>query len=275
MNFANYKGISDGEYKFLVRGSNNDGLWNESGASITLMISTPFWKSWWFIILVFLTLGGIVAYMVYAQVRNMLAVERVRTKLAADLHDNIGASLTEISILTEVISTRLKSEDQDVLKNLGKISTKSRNLIDKMSDIVWLVNPQRDSLYDLILRLQDTYSDLLADTDISFRSENLKSLEKVSLSMEHRQNLFLIFKEAINNSITHSNCSELLLNANVSGKTLRMKLEDNGDGFDSSGDSLGNGLKNMQNRAKKIGGKLNIDSEPGKGTVVNYFGYIR
>lgn len=275
LNFASYKGISDGEYKFSVLGSNNDGLWNESGATISVMISTPFWKSWWFIVLVFFALGGIITYLVFSQVRNILAVERVRTKLAADLHDNIGASLTEISILTEVISTRLKSEDKDVLKNLGKISTKSRNLIDKMSDIVWLVNPQRDSLYDLILRLQDTYSDLLTDTDISFRSENLKSLEKVSLSMEHRQNLFLIFKEAINNSITHSNCTELFLNAHVSGKTLRMKLEDNGDGFITSEDSLGNGLKNMQNRAKKIGGKLIINSEKDKGTVINYFGYIR
>lgn len=275
LNYASYKGISDGEYKFSVLGSNNDGLWNESGASLSVIISTPFWKSWWFIVLVFFTLGAIITYLVFSQVRNILAVERVRTKLAADLHDNIGASLTEISILTEVISTRLKSEDSDVLKNLGKISTKSRNLIDKMSDIVWLVNPQRDSLYDLILRLQDTYSDLLADTDISFRSENLKSLEKVSLSMEHRQNLFLIFKEAINNSITHSNCNELFLNAHVSGKTLRMKLEDNGVGFITSEDSLGNGLKNMQNRAKKIGGKLIINSEKDKGTVINYFGYIR
>ena len=144
-----------------------------------------------------------------------------------------------------------------------------------MSDIVWLVNPQRDSLYDLILRLQDTYSDLLSDTEISFRSENLKSLEKVSLSMEHRQHLYLIFKEAINNSIAHSHCSEITLNANVNGKTLTMILNDNGVGFKDVDNKLGNGLKNMRNRANKIGGNLSIQSKLDNGTVVKYFGYIK
>ena len=111
------------------------------------------------------------------------------------------------------------------------ISDNSRNLIDNMSDIVWLVNPKRDSLYDLILRLRDTYSELSSYTSISFRSENIKSLERVSLSMEHRQHLYLIFKEAINNCITHSSCSEITLDASVRGSKLRMTLKDNGKGF--------------------------------------------
>jgi signal transduction histidine kinase len=92
--------------------------------------------------------------------------------------------------------------------------------------------------------------------------------------MEHRQHLFLIFKEAINNAITHSNCTELILNANVNGKILKMTLKDNGDGFDTVIQSHGNGLENMKDRASKIGGKLAINSEKGNGTVVNYFGYI-
>ena len=92
--------------------------------------------------------------------------------------------------------------------------------------------------------------------------------------MEHRQHLFLVFKEAINNAITHSNCTELLLNSNVSGKILKMTLKDNGDGFDVNMESHGNGLDNMKERSSKIGGKLNITSEKGMGTVVNYFGYI-
>ena len=272
--YAQYSNIKEGKYKFKVIGSNNDGVWNKTGASITIIIDTPFWKAWWFIVLALLSIAALVGYFIYTQVQNMLAVERLRTKLAADLHDNIGSSLTEISILSEVISTRLKTTDEDINKSLNKISYKSRNLIDKMSDIVWLVNPQRDSLYDLILRLQDTYSELLADTSISFRSENLKSLEKISLSMEHRQHLFLIFKEAINNSITHSNCSEIFLNAKVSGKKLEMVLEDNGIGFEFDETKRGNGLVNMKKRVKKINGKLNIASILGKGTVVKYIGKV-
>ncbi|MCB9209262.1 MAG: hypothetical protein H6609_07750 [Ignavibacteriales bacterium] len=272
---ANYTNVNDGNYDFKVLGSNNDGIWNNEGAVLSIIVKTPFWKTWWFILLVIGFISSIIIYIVTAQVKNILAVERLRTKLAADLHDNIGSSLTEISILSEVISTKLKTEEHDIIKNLNKISNKSRSLIDKMSDIVWLVNPQRDSLYDLILRLQDTYSDLLSDTEISFRSENLKSLEKVSLTMEHRQHLFLIFKEAINNSITHSKCSEIILNANVNGRTLIMILKDNGIGLDTSQENLGNGLKNMQSRAKKIGGKLSINSDVGKGTTVTYIGNIR
>lgn len=275
-NKATYTNVTEGKYIFHVKGSNNDGVWSRKDATLTIIILTPYWKTWWFILLILATISALVIYYIVTQVKNMLSVERLRTKLAADLHDNIGSSLTEISILSEVINTKLNNKDEDVTKNLNKISIKSRYLIDKMSDIVWLVNPQRDSLYDLILRLQDTYSELLADTSISFRSENLKSLEKVSLSMEHRQHLFLIFKEAINNSITHSNCSEILLNAKVEGKKLEMVLSDNGTGYLKKDDEiLGNGLKNMQNRAKIIGGKLIINSEVGKGTVVRYIGNIR
>lgn len=273
-NKVSYTNVTDGNYTFHVIGSNNDGIWNKKGASISIIIKTPYWKTWWFITLIIAVISLIISYFIISQVKNMLAVERLRTKLAADLHDNIGSSLTEISILSEVINTKLKFKDLDVTKNLNKISLKSRYLIDKMSDIVWLVNPQRDSLYDLILRLQDTYSELLADTSISFRSENLKSLGKISLSMEHRQHLFLVFKEAINNSITHSKCTEILLNAKVISKRLEMVLKDNGQGFDMDKLQKGNGLINMKERAKKIGGKLFIESGVGKGTVVKYIGHV-
>lgn len=275
LNSVIYTSINEGDYVFNVLGSNNDGLWNTKGASFNLSIETPYWKTWWFILTIVLVISGMIVYFVITQIKNLLAVERLRTKLAADLHDNIGSSLTEISILSEVITSRLHTDDKEVVNYLEKISAKSRKLIDKMSDIVWLVNPQRDSLYDLILRLQDTYADLLSDTEISFRCENLKSLEKVSLNMEHRQHLFLIFKEAINNAVNHSNCSEILLKANVSSKILRMVLADNGSGFSFDGDYTGNGLKNMKNRAKKISGKLKINSTVGKGTVVEYIGHIR
>ncbi|MBU2493170.1 MAG: hypothetical protein KJ571_11145 [Bacteroidetes bacterium] len=272
-NTVTYSNISDGDYVFKVRGSNNDKIWNKLGAEIQIKILTPFWKTWAFVAVVFLTMLGFIIYIVTVQIKNILAVERLRTKLAADLHDNIGSSLTEISILSEVISARLNFAEKDIQKSLNKISAKSRDLIDKMSDIVWLVNPKRDSLYDLILRLQDTYSELLAETNISFRSDNLKALENISLQMEHRQHLFLIFKEGINNCITHSNCTEIYLNAKVSGKKLEMELSDNGNGFEKK-ESKGNGLNNMQNRASLIGGKLYLNSSLGKGTTVKYIGNI-
>ncbi len=272
--FATYTDIGAGEYEFKVKGSNNDGIWNEEGASIKIKILPPFWANLWFITLFIIVITGLVIYLITARVKQLLAVERLRTKLAADLHDNIGSSLTEISILSEVISHKLKDEDESIQKNLKRISEDSRALIDRMSDIVWLVNPKRDTLYDLILRLEDTYSELLAMTNISFTSKNLKSLEKVSLSMEQRQHLFLIFKEGINNSITHSKCSEITLDAHVNGKNLEMILTDNGNGFEVNDEFLGNGLKNMKSRADQIGGELKIISEPGSGTRLEFRGKI-
>lgn len=272
--FVTYTNLDPGTYTFRVIGSNNDGIWNTSGASVQIRILPPFWRTWWFIIAAILVFGGIIASFITYRVKHLLDIERFRTKLAADLHDNIGSSLTEISILSEVISKKLDSADSQIKKSLKMISNNSRDLIDNMSDIVWLVNPKRDSLYDLILRLRDTYTELSSYTSISFRSENLKSLEKVSLSMEHRQHLYLIFKEGINNCITHSGCTEISLDAYVRGKRLEMILKDNGTGFKMNGNESGNGLENIQRRARTIGGVLNIDSKIGEGTTLQFIGNI-
>ena len=273
--YVTYTNLDPGEYIFRVKGSNNDGIWNEHGTQVIIKILPPLWRTWWFISSVLILFGVIIASIIYFRVKHLLDIERLRIKLAADLHDNIGSSLTEISILSEVISKKIKTEDEGVRKSLNMISTSSRNLIDNMSDIVWLVNPKRDSLYDLILRLRDTYSELSTYTNISFRSENIKSLEKISLPMEKRQHLYLIFKEAINNCITHSGCSEITLDASVKGNKLRMKLKDNGKGFYQ--DELsngGNGLSNIKERAKTIGGILKIQSKLNQGTTVQFEGNI-
>lgn len=273
--YVTYTNLDPGEYVFRVKGSNNDGIWNEEGTKVIIKILPPLWRTWWFMSSVLILFGVIISSIIYFRVKHLLDIERLRIKLAADLHDNIGSSLTEISILSEVISKKIQTADEGIKKSLNMISTSSRNLIDSMSDIVWLVNPKRDSLYDLILRLRDTYSELSSYTSISFRSENIKSLEKVSLPMEKRQHLYLIFKEAINNCITHSECNEITLDASVKGSKLQMTLKDNGKGFCREEISNGgNGLNNIQERAKLIGGKLSINSKLNEGTVVQFEGNI-
>lgn len=273
--YVTYTNLDPGKYIFKVKGSSNDGIWNEKGTEIAITILPPLWRTWWFMTITVLLIGGIIVLIIYTRVKHLLDIERLRTKLAADLHDNIGSSLTEISILSEVISKKINTVDESIRKSLNMISVNSRNLIDNMSDIVWLVNPKRDSLYDLILRLRDTYSELSSYTSISFRSENIKSLEKVSLSMEHRQHLYLIFKEAINNCITHSSCNEISLDASVRGRRLLMTLRDNGKGFLTDEISNGgNGLTNMKDRAEMIGGTLNIFSQINEGTTIQFEGDI-
>jgi len=143
-----------------------------------------------------------------------------------------------------------------------------------MSDIVWVVNPRRDRLYDLILRLKDSYSEIFSSLGVSFRIHNLEALSNVKLTMEYRQNLFLIFKEAINNSLKHSNCKRLELNTSIDGRGLKMELDDDGNGFDIKQSTPGNGLNNIRRRAKAIGGSLIVESKPGEGTRIKFSGKI-
>jgi len=269
---ANYINLPQGEYSFHVKGTNSDGLWNTSGISIKLIITPPFWLTWWFITLMTLLLGMILYYLSTNRIKHQLAIEKLKTKLAADLHDNVGASLTEISILSEVAVQKSNGEGNP--KELKNISEIARQLIDTMSDIVFVVNPERDSLYDLIIKLKDSYNDFLNSVGISFKVKNIDKTNDIKLPMDYKQNLLLIFKEGINNSIKHSKCSKIILEANIRSDVIEMILRDDGSGFDDKNMIYGNGLRNMESRAKKIGGKMKWQSSQEKGTVIIFIGKI-
>ncbi len=270
---ASYTNLPPGNYTFRVIGSNNDGTWNFLGATVYLKILPPFYRKWWFILSVIASLVCLVYYLATARYRSLLTIEKLKSKLAADLHDSIGSGLTEISILSELVTQESLRKGITESDNLKLISERARSLIDNMSDIVWMVNPKRDSFHDLIVRLKDTYSDLLNSYGISFKTTNLEKLDSVKLPMEHKQNLFLIFKEGINNSIKHSRCSRISLEADFSKEVLRLSLVDNGIGIPSSNEHFGNGITNMINRAAAIGGNLDINSTK-EGTSVTYTGSI-
>jgi len=269
---ATYTDLRPGTYIFKVRGSNSDGLWSENYASIKIIIRYPFWETWWFITLMIILLATFIYYLGTIRTKNLLVIEKLKSKLAADLHDNIGSGLTEISILSEVASRKNNTEQKSIGGELTKISDISRQLVDNMSDIVWVVNPSRDSLHDLILRLKDAYGELLNSLGISFKTKNLEKLQDVKLPMDVKQNLYLIFKEAINNSIKHSNCNHITLEANFRSDVLEISLTDDGNGFDASILSKGNGLKNMENRAVQIKGRIKIKSSKESGTSVRFIG---
>jgi len=267
-----YTNLSDGDYTFEVIAGNEWGYWS-APASVHFQIAPPFWKTWWFTLVVAVLFCLPIFIYVRARILRLLALERLRTKIAADLHDEIGAGLSEISIMSEVIPFKLPQEiHANIQPDLKKIGSVARELIHNMSDIVWLVNPKRDTLYDLIFRLGDFWEKVLTTKGIKFKTQNLDLLNRVRLPMELRQQLYLIFKEAINNSLKYSDCSEIILTAEKKSNTLILQLSDNGNGFDLSQPSSGNGLKNMQNRAQKIGGKLHIQSAPGSGTTVTFTG---
>lgn len=270
---ANYTNLAPGKYIFRVRGSNNDGVWNNVGKELHIFISPPYWQTWWFIILALLFTGFIIYYISTIRFRNLLSIEKLKSKLSADLHDNIGSGLTEISILSELAVNEIKSSSADPQHKLSLISDKARMLIDNMSDIVWMVNPHRDSLYHVILRLKDSYSDFLSSMEISFGTVNLEKFSTIKLPMDYKQNLFLIFKEAINNSIKHSKCKNIILEASVNKDVLELKMIDDGTGLDLDNIKYGNGILNMKSRAKVIGGSLEIVSD-NDGTTIKFTGKL-
>jgi ligand-binding sensor domain-containing protein/two-component sensor histidine kinase len=273
---ANYTNLPPGEYLFKVKGANQDKIWNPNETTIYVHISPPFWRTWWFTLFSILIIGSGIFYLGSMRTRNELAIEKLKTKLAADLHDNIGSGLTEISILSELAKKDIEGISNFAVKaKLKNISEVSRQLVDSMSDIVWVVNPKRDSLHDLLVRLKDSYSDILASYGISFKIINLDKLDNLTLSMDYRQNLYLIFKEGINNAIKHSKCKKMTLEANVYDNTLEMTLIDDGIGLDSENLEYGNGLKNIEARSKYIGGNLRWESPTTGGTKIRFIGDIK
>lgn len=264
-----YTNLDPGRYRFQVQAASAAGPWS-APAELPFTIRSPIWRRWWFVLIVALALGSAVALVLAMRVRQLLALERLRTAIAADLHDHIGAGLTEIAILSEIVAHRTGGAAPE----LGKVADTARQLLDKMNEIVWLVNPRRDSLHDLFVRLKDSYSELFSHAGVLFRATDLALFERVRLPMSYRENLYLIFKEALNNSLRHSGCQEIELAVALQGRRLEVVLRDDGRGFDPGGKGKGNGLGNMKSRAERIGGRLSIEAERGGGTAIRFVGAL-
>jgi len=213
-NSVQYTNLNDGEYTFEVKAKNEWGYWGKP-ATISFVIAPPFWELWWFILLSAVILFGTGYFIVRRYIQNVVSLERIRLKIAADLHDNIGASLTEISIMSEILKSKINTDSEEIIKYLSSISIECRNVIASIRDIVWMVNPNQDSLKDLLLRLNDSFSDIFIQKGISFTAENVEILSNITLPMDYRHNLFLILKEGINNSLKYSYCDEQIGRAHV------------------------------------------------------------
>jgi ligand-binding sensor domain-containing protein/two-component sensor histidine kinase len=269
-----YTNLPSGEFTFMVKGTNSDGIWNEEATTLKIIITPPFWQTWWFSTLVVVIIVFFIYYLGTIRVKSQLEIEKLKLKIASDLHDNIGAGLTEISILSEVAERSEGHSSTIVKKDLQKISETARQLVDSMSDIVWVVNPQRDSLHDLIVKLKDSYNEFFSSIGISFQVNNVEKSDDIKLPMEYKQNLLLMFKEAINNSIKHSGCKKIILEAFYKNDIIKIVLSDDGNGFDKNEIKFGNGIRNMENRAKRIRGNLSWISEQGLGTTVTFSGKL-
>lgn len=265
-----YPNLLPGDYRFEVQATNDAGLWSAPSGLPFTVLPPPWWRR------PALVLGLAAAAVALAaglfalfRVRQLLEVERLRAGIAADLHDQVGAGLTDIAILSEVAAR--KAGD---LPELARVAATARELVDGMGDIVWLVNPRRDSLYELFLRLKDSYAELFAHAGAELEVGDLSPFEKVRLPMAWRQDLHLLFKEALHNALRHSGCRRAGLSVILRGRRLEVVLRDDGRGFDPiRQNGSGEGLATMRRRAERLGGRLDVESSPG-GTAVRFAGLV-
>lgn len=199
--------------------------------------------------------------------KKLEAEQRLRNQIAADLHDEIGSTLSSISILSEIVAFQQKKGDPK-LEIMQQVSNDAREVIDKMDDIIWTINPQNDSLYNLETRLKSYAIPIFESKDIEFKVDFSAISENVKIDIRKRRDIYLILKEAINNLIKYSSSKNAVIEAKLNNKSIVFEIKDNGIGFDANAESQRNGLKNMKMRADKIGATLNINSTIGKGTKV-------
>jgi ligand-binding sensor domain-containing protein len=270
-----YNNLPPGEYTFLLKSSGYAGNWNNAPVELRIIIDSPLYRKWWFILIVIFIVGGIISYIVWARINQYMSVKKLKEKLSADLHDSVGSGLTEISLLSAVARDYPVSDVQMQKAKLQTIGERAGELIDNMSDIVWLVNPKNKSLKDLILRLKDSYSGLCGSLGISFKLMNIEQLDESDINMEKRQNIYLIFKEGINNSIKYSGCRNIILSVESDNRNYEITLKDDGSGFDTNNKYPGNGLNNMKKRSRESGMRLELESSEGHGTVICLKGKLK
>lgn len=266
---VNLANLAPGRYRFMVRAVNSDGITSSEPALVTFRILPPFWLRWWFITLILLTVAA-AAYGLYRnRVAQLLAVANMRMRIATDLHDDIGANLTRISILSEVAKQQFGNGNEDSSNSLRSIAEIARESVASMSDIVWAINPERDSLRDLTRKMRQHADEIFTTRDIDLEFNAPHSDRELKLGINLRRDLLLIFKEAVNNAARHSNCSRVVIDFLLSERDLSLRIADNGSGFDVAAERQGQGLVSMRRRAEKLNGSFDVDTSAAKGTVVS------
>jgi signal transduction histidine kinase len=272
-----YANLAPGHYRFMVRALSADGITSAQPAFIEFRILRPIWQRWWFLTLALMA-GGFAAFMLYRyRVRQLLALEHVRTRIASDLHDDIGASLSRMAILSEVVKRQDEIKSGASARMLTEIADSARSLVDAMSDIVWSIDPHRDDLRSVTARIRQFASDVLEARGIKWDLQLPRELAQVRLNAEQRRHILLIFKEALNNVVRHADCATVTLSLSCDGRSLMAEILDDGRGFQppqaeqANGNGRGgNGLKNMRARVAQLGGELDITSSPDAGTHLRF-----
>jgi signal transduction histidine kinase len=273
---ATYTNLDPGSYTFHVKGSNHDGVWNEAGTVFAIVIQPAYWQTWWFrglLIIAMVGLGGSVAgYGERLRARRKIerlerehALERERMRISQDMHDEVGSSLSEIAILSEL--AKRKPEESPL--RVQEIAERAAELTDSVSEIVWAMNPKNDTVDNFIGYVRRYAVKYLSLGGITCDFNSPETNPPIPLAAEIRRNLFLVVKEALHNIVKHSGASVVVIVVVLNEQRIEGSIRDNGRGLGLDGhDGTGNGLVNMRKRMTAVGGEFKIESTPGSGTRI-------
>ena len=265
VDFAN---LAPGRYRFSVRAVAADGTRSTVPASVEFGVLAPVWRRGWSLAIA-ATIAALTAWAGFRyRLRNLLALERVRTRIAADLHDDIGSSLSRIAILSEVVKRQTAEGGAESQRFLTEIAESSRELVDSMGDIVWSIDPRRDNLQHLLARIGHFAESVLGAQGIQWTLDVPSDPDRLRLTPEQRRGVYLVLKEAIANAVRHSGCRTLGIRVTVGPDRLSAEVFDDGTGIPPPPAPRGRGLANMESRALEIGAAIRVSSRPGGGTVV-------
>lgn len=259
--FVRYANLPPNHYTFRVKAANSDGFWNDPPLELHIRIKTPWWRTWWFYALCLLTLAGITYGVFVYQLRQALKIERMRVKISSDLHDDVGTILSGLAMQSEILELSAPESNKPKLK---RISEMSRNAMSRMRDTVWAIDARKDKLENLIDRMREHAEETLTPKDIFLDLQVDQLAMSKGLPSHIRQNLYLIYKEAITNVAKHSNADRVTVRLHKPGKNgLSMRIHDNGQVPEKSYKPSGLGLSNMRLRAEQMGASFQVGSQDG------------
>ena len=268
--YAGYPNLQPGDYTFKVKAANHDGIWNETPKALQIRIKKPWWKTWWANAIYLLVIASTIFLIIHSREQSLRKIEQAKTlereqfrkRTARDFHDEAGNKITKISLMTEVVKRQV-DQQSPVTAMLIQIEENIQELRSGMRDFIWVLDPENDNLYDTLLRLKDFGNNLFEYSDCRFSTVQFDDkLQKINLNGNQRRHLLLIFKEAMNNCLKYANAKNATLEAKQVGNRVQLLFADDGKGFNIE-TARGNGLKNMQARAKKMNAELHIKIHSG------------
>jgi len=273
-----YANLSPGNYKLELKAATANGVSSENNIDMNFIIHPPVWKEWWFITLV--SIVFITAFIIiirYVSQRNLKekllrlekeqAIEKERNRISRDMHDDLGSGLTKIAILSEVVKKQIH-EPEKAKQQLENISESSRELVDNLQDIIWVLNPKNDTLESLAAYIREYALKFFEPFETELKFDYPEAFANARLSEETRRNLFLVIKESFNNIAKHAWCNKVTVSIRQTNAALTIQIQDDGKGFDMGKTrQFANGLTNMKNRIEQIDGNYKIESGENKGTV--------